>query len=430
MPASSIKLPSLSYSRPLNLAAFCCRLILRDLDFPESELGSVLTLLEATKHRKWPSPDASQVQTSSPAGDAQISSALIYLRAQDELDPQVNASLRRAICLAHESVLSDTVVCEVVPDTNMNDNAADMTVACERGCGTSDDDVPWDSHKVLRPCHTSTTRSRGKQCCRFDRDAILQSQNVFEMTPGIANSMGVFRGVRGNDGEKIEEDVDEETARDDDGPHLMIWRARRHGVISCDVGTSTHDVMDSTFDDIDRLSYTSDRLTPFRLAGRSLDAAAMAADASNDEAYCCKHRCFSDMESGPDREFFRASQLKEKEKEEEDEKDEEEEKPEAKECEVENEDHSASEEEAEEEDATVEESSPVARYSELLDHRYFNAAVEFSTWHYVFDIFDEADGDDNRYREAEDDREQPATPTATSTHIPAEKTESCDCYLS
>nr|KAG5688112.1 hypothetical protein BaRGS_007571 [Batillaria attramentaria] len=83
-----------------------------------------MTLLEAVKHKKCPSPDSSsEVMTSSPAGDAQISSALLYLRAQQDLHPDVNAALRRAICLAHESVLSDTAVREVISDGDINVNA-------------------------------------------------------------------------------------------------------------------------------------------------------------------------------------------------------------------------------------------------------------------------------------------------------------------
>ena len=76
-------------------------------------------VLEALQHREWP---ASEVMTASPGGDAQISSALLYLRLQSDLDPVLGSSLQRALCVAHECVLSDLAISEVSCDVNINAN--------------------------------------------------------------------------------------------------------------------------------------------------------------------------------------------------------------------------------------------------------------------------------------------------------------------
>ena len=95
------------------------RTVLSKLAFPAREHRAIRVVLEALQHRQWP---ASEVMTASPGGDAQISSALLYLRLQPDLDPVLGSSLQRALCAAHECVLSDLAISEVSCDVNINAN--------------------------------------------------------------------------------------------------------------------------------------------------------------------------------------------------------------------------------------------------------------------------------------------------------------------
>ncbi|KAK7089981.1 uncharacterized protein [Littorina saxatilis] len=94
------------------------RTVLSKLAFPTAEQQAIKVIMEALQHYKWPT---SEVLTSSPGGDAQISSALLYVRLQQPLDAEVRSALQRALCAAHECILSDVApVNEVSYDVNLN----------------------------------------------------------------------------------------------------------------------------------------------------------------------------------------------------------------------------------------------------------------------------------------------------------------------
>lgn len=96
------------------------RTTLSRLSFPPAEQRAVRVMLEAMQTRAWPT---TQVMTTSPGGDAQISSALVYLRCQPNIDPALGAALQRALCAAHECVLTDLVLStEALRDVNINAN--------------------------------------------------------------------------------------------------------------------------------------------------------------------------------------------------------------------------------------------------------------------------------------------------------------------
>ncbi|KAL8573748.1 hypothetical protein ACOMHN_019022 [Nucella lapillus] len=98
------------------------RTVLSKLGFPAAEQQAIGVVLEAMQHRKWPQ---SQVMTTSPGGDAQISSALLYLRLQRDLDPVMSSALQRALCAAHECILTDMAIFEAIGQ-DVNINASDV----------------------------------------------------------------------------------------------------------------------------------------------------------------------------------------------------------------------------------------------------------------------------------------------------------------
>jgi hypothetical protein len=102
----------------------CLSTTLKRLAFPPAEQQALRAILEALQTRSWPT---TQVMTTSPGGDAQISSALVYVRCQPSIDATLGAALQRALCAAHECVLSDTALTTgALRDININATANDM----------------------------------------------------------------------------------------------------------------------------------------------------------------------------------------------------------------------------------------------------------------------------------------------------------------
>ena len=164
------------------------RTVLSKLEFPAREHLAIRVVLEALQHREWP---ASEVMTASPGGDAQISSALLYLRLQPDLDPVLGSSLQRALCAAHECVLSDLAISEVSCDVNINANDVRKDYAY------ADASIKYEDYADFE-------RYWGKKCSDADRCSDRESCAAVE---GVGNS-GTVGGAEGKSREwRAQEDV-------------------------------------------------------------------------------------------------------------------------------------------------------------------------------------------------------------------------------
>lgn len=163
------------------------RTVLSKMAFPASEQRAVKIVVEALQHYKWPT---SEVLTTSPGGDAQISSALLYLRLQQDLDPVVSSALQRALIAAHECVISDMAVSEVSCDVNLNahdipkDNAhADARVKYEDYADLTAKDAEKRSSEGEAQKRHTRSRTPGENVCNESGgvgDAAVRSSAVDE----------------------------------------------------------------------------------------------------------------------------------------------------------------------------------------------------------------------------------------------------------